>query len=170
MSKLELAKSRRQFLQYLLTGTSFSLATKWLFPQPSNSFELVQSARCNPTSPDILGPFYQPNAPLRNRVGSGYVLTGVVKSVNNCRPLTGAKIELWLVGLDGEYSDRYRATIFSDKNGSYRFESHFPPPYSSRPPHIHLRVTAKNHQELITQHYPIERSKSAQFPLVLIPN
>jgi hypothetical protein len=33
---------------------------------------------CKPTQPDMLGPFYEPGAPVRTSVGSGYVLSGTV--------------------------------------------------------------------------------------------
>jgi protocatechuate 3,4-dioxygenase beta subunit len=42
-------------------------------------------------------------------------------------------------------------------------------PYGSRPPHIHLLVTAPGFAELITQHYPQPVSAMAIFDLVLIP-
>lgn len=36
----------------------------------------VESAvKCPPSKPDALGPFYKPDAPARNVLGSGYVLT-----------------------------------------------------------------------------------------------
>jgi hypothetical protein len=53
---------------------------------------------CKPTPPDALGPFYQPGAPVRDRVGKGYVLRGVVRSADNCAPLAGARLEFWLAG------------------------------------------------------------------------
>ena len=31
---------------------------------------------CQPTPYDEIGPFYRPNAPVRSRVGKGYVLKG----------------------------------------------------------------------------------------------
>jgi hypothetical protein len=35
-------------------------------------------ANCKPTQPDMLGPFYEPGAPVWPSVGSGYVLSGAV--------------------------------------------------------------------------------------------
>jgi hypothetical protein len=37
-----------------------------------------RSADCKPTQPDMLGPFYEPGAPVRTSVGSGYELSGRV--------------------------------------------------------------------------------------------
>jgi protocatechuate 3,4-dioxygenase beta subunit len=125
--------------------------------------------RCPPTAPDADGPFYRPGAPVRNSIGKGYLLMGEVKSAADCAPISGAKVEIWMNGPDGRYDDRWRATLFSGSNGRYFFESHFPLPYGSRPPHIHLLVTAPGFAELVTQHYPQPGSGAAIFDLVLIP-
>lgn len=106
---------------------------------------------------------------MRSSVGDGYELNGVVRSTADCAPISKATIELWLAGPDGEYRGDYRATVISDENGAYRFESHSPPPYSGRPSHIHMRVTAPGYQELVTQHYPQSDQTEAVFDLVLQP-
>lgn len=128
------------------------------------------SIGCTPTVPDAEGPFYKPNAPLRNSVGKGYELSGTVISSKDCSPILQARVELWMAGPDGEYRDDFRATLIVDDSGEYQFESHRPPSYLSRPPHIHIRVTADGYQTLITQHYPKKGSSSEEFDLVLIPD
>jgi len=129
-----------------------------------------QDKTCTPTEPDMLGPFYKPGAPVRSSVGKGYVLSGVVKSSAGCAPIKGAQIEFWLAGPDGKYSDDHRATILSDEKGSYWFESNVPGPYFGRPPHIHVKVSAKGFNTLITQHYPEKGKTSASFDLVVLPS
>lgn len=128
-----------------------------------------KNQRCMPTRQDALGPFYKPNAPLKTSVGKGYLLSGLVKSSKDCSTLEGARIEFWLAGPNGQYDDEHRATLFSDKSGAYRFESNPPPSYSARPPHIHIRVTAKGFKALVTQHYPVEGQTQGTFDLVLTP-
>jgi protocatechuate 3,4-dioxygenase beta subunit len=125
--------------------------------------------KCRPTEPDALGPFYKPGAPVRASVGQGYVLSGRVQAAPTCRPLPGAQLELWLAGPDGNYDEAHRATLFADDTGAYRFESNFPPRYSFRPPHIHMRVSAPVYQTLVTQHYPQEGQSQGIFDLVLAP-
>lgn len=125
--------------------------------------------RCPPTPRDSEGPFYKPGAPERSSVGEGYLLEGTVRSALDCSPLPNARIEFWLAGPDGSYDDRYRATVFPGSDGGYRFESHFPPGYGYRPPHIHVRVAADGYSALITQHYPEEGDLRADLDLVLIP-
>jgi protocatechuate 3,4-dioxygenase beta subunit len=122
---------------------------------------------CRPTEPDMLGPFYKPDAPVRSSVGEGYVLHGTVRAAPECTPVANARVEFWLTGPDGHYNDEHRATLFSDAAGRYRFTSNFPQAYSGRPPHIHIRVSAENFKTLVTQHYPQAGNNRDNFDLVL---
>ena len=126
------------------------------------------SANCEPTQPDMLGPFYEPGAPVRTSVGSGYVLSGAVLAAEECKPIGSARIEFWLANPRGEYDDAHRATVFASERGGYRFESNVPVSYGGRPPHIHLRVRAPGYEELVTQHYPKPGQRKANFDLVLV--
>jgi catechol 1,2-dioxygenase len=126
------------------------------------------TSKCRVTPADSLGPFYEPGAPVRSKVGTGgYVLRGRVLSLTTCRPIGRARIEFWLVNEQGEYDDAHRATLVAGRDGRYRFESNKPIGYSGRPPHIHIRVAARGFRTLVTQHYPRGSSTSAVFPLVL---
>ncbi len=58
--------------------------------------------QCEPTVEDEMVPFYRPDAPYRNSVGTGYLLVGTVKAAHDCRPIPSAKIELWMTGPDGQ--------------------------------------------------------------------
>jgi len=124
---------------------------------------------CKPTPPDMLGPFYRPDAPVRGSVGKGYLLKGAVRSSKDCASIAGARIEFWLAGPNGEYDDEHRATVIADNSGAYTFESNFPPPYSRRPPHIHIKVGAPGFRTLVTQHYLKKGAKEGSFDLVLVP-
>ncbi len=123
---------------------------------------------CKPTQPDMLGPFYEPDAPVRTSVGSGYVLSGTVLAADDCKLIRNARIEFWLANPNGEYDDAHRATVFAGERGGYRFESNVPVPYGGRPPHIHVRVTAPGFEEMVTQHYPYPGQTKADFDLVLV--
>jgi protocatechuate 3,4-dioxygenase beta subunit len=92
-----------------------------------------------------------------------------VISSADCTPIAKAVIELWLTGPDGSYDDNHRATIFSNDSGQYRFERNFPPAYSGRPPHIHIRVSANGYKTLATQHYPANGQNAGEFDIVLVP-
>jgi catechol 1,2-dioxygenase len=125
-------------------------------------------ANCKPTQPDMLGPFYEPGAPVRTRVGSGYVLSGSVLAAEECKPLPNARIEFWLANSRGDYDDAHRATVFAGERGEYRFKSNVPVSYGGRPPHIHVRVMVPGYEELVTQHYPERGQRKANFDLVLL--
>jgi protocatechuate 3,4-dioxygenase beta subunit len=125
------------------------------------------ASRCAPTRADALGPFYEPGAPVRSKVGSGYVLRGRVLTTG-CRAIARARIEFWLANPQGQYDDAHRATMFARRDGRYQFESNRPPSYGSRPPHIHIRVSARGFRTLVTQHYPRGQRTSAVFNLVLV--
>ena len=125
-------------------------------------------ANCKPTQPDMLGPFYEPDAPVRTSVGSGYVLSGTVLAAGDCKLIRNARIEFWLANPKGEYDDAHRATVFAGERGGYHFESNMPVSYGGRPPHIHVRVTAPSFEELVTQHYPQPGQTKADFDLVLV--
>jgi len=133
-------------------------------------FSFVEAETCKPTEPDMLGPFYKAGAPVRSSVGKGYVLSGVVRSSKDCSPIKGAQIEFWLAGPDRQYDNSHRATVYSDTEGSFRFESNYPEPYYGRPPHIHIRVSAGGFRTLVTQHYPEKGKSRATFDLVLLPS
>jgi protocatechuate 3,4-dioxygenase beta subunit len=123
---------------------------------------------CKPTQPDMLGPFYEPGAPVRTSVGSGYVVSGTVLAAAECKPIPNTHIEFWLANPRGDYDDAHRATVLASKRGEYRFESNVPVSYGGRPPHIHVRVRAPGYEELVTQHYPQRGQRKANFDLVLV--
>ena len=155
-------------------GGSESGSSRTAEPSKSPSAETGEShaggepADCKPTQADMLGPFYEPGAPVRASVGSGYVLSGAVLAADDCKPISNARIEFWLANPRGEYDDAHRATMFACERGAYRFESNVPVSYGGRPPHIHVRVTAPGFEELVTQHYPKPGQKEAHFDLVLV--
>jgi protocatechuate 3,4-dioxygenase beta subunit len=123
---------------------------------------------CKPTQPDMLGPFYEPGAPVRTRVGSGYVLSGTVLAAEECKPIPNAHIEFWLANSRGDYDDAHRATVYASQRGRYRLESNGPVSYGGRLPHIHVLVRAPGYEELATQHYPQRGQRKANFDLVLV--
>lgn len=130
---------------------------------------LSKEYQCQPTREDEMGPFYRKGAPLRSIIGEGYLLAGQVKSAVDCTPIPTALIELWQTAPNGRYDDAHRAAIITGSSGYYQLETDFPAEYLTRPPHIHIRVSAPGHQTLVTQHYLKRGAKTATFDLVLLP-
>jgi protocatechuate 3,4-dioxygenase beta subunit len=156
----------------VVAGMLCSMGARTAFSGQKQGFHSqLQAARtkCEPTPADYLGPFYIAGAPVRASVGKGYELGGIVRSSDNCVPIANAKIELWLTNSEGVYDDDHRATIYSDDSGAYYFESNFPPGYSGRPSHIHIRISVSGFKTLATQHYPESGSRNGVFDIVLDP-
>ena len=125
------------------------------------------AAACPPTAADMLGPFYVAGAPQRNQTGDGLVVSGVVRSTRECRPLSGATIEWWSANPRGEYDDAHRATQVADGEGRYRYVTDMPGKYPGRPVHVHVKVTAAGHKALVTQVYPTPNQATIAFDFVL---
>ncbi len=153
----------------LISKTAACALLLTLLASCENTTKTLPVKDCTPTPYDEIGPFYRPDAPMRNKVGSGYLLSGHVLSTSECTPLPEAKLEFWLVNENVEYDDAHRATVIADSKGRYTFESNKPMDYVGRLPHIHMRITAKGHEELITQHYPQKDAVRAEFDIVLPP-
>lgn len=128
----------------------------------------AQTIECA-TGNDILGPFYRANAPFRtalnilNEAGTPIVIRGQVLGGEDCSiPLPEAIVDVWHADDQGEYDNstsdfKFRGRIETDTQGHYEFMSILPAPYDNggqfRPRHIHYRVHAEGHEELITQLY-----------------
>ena len=129
--------------------------------------------QCRGTPRDQLGPFYLRNAPEHSELcasGSGgkerLEVTGRVLGAD-CKPLTGALVEVWHADAAGDYSGfapqapgkkddpacLLRASIKTDAEGRYRFITIVPAEYPGRPRHIHYRVSHAAHAPLVTQLY-----------------
>lgn len=124
------------------------------------------NSRCQLTQGSGGDPFYKPNAPVRSRVGTGFVLTGIVRSGIDCAAMRGTRVELWLRGPDGLYDDVHRGMVITDGNGRYRFESNFP---GGGLPHIHVRVAAPGYRPLETRYVPRAGATTGVLDLVLEP-
>jgi protocatechuate 3,4-dioxygenase beta subunit len=133
-----------------------------------NAAASAQPASCTPTKPDMLGPFYKPDAPERAVTGHGLVVSGTVRSSKGCGPLRGARIEWWSADGRGEYQDELRATQVTGADGTFRYETVAPGRYPGRPPHLHLKITAPGHRTLVTQLYPREGQQAIATDLVLV--
>ena len=141
-----------------------------------------------PTTTDILGPWYRPGAPFRTNLNpSGFnseilQLSGTVYKEDGKTPMNNCLIEIWQCNKDGLYDNTsdefvYRASQQVKAGGRYSFSTGIPVAYPSeadptqyRPAHIHMRISAKGRQDLITQLYfkgdpNLETDPSTKSPL-----
>ncbi len=121
---------------------------------------------CDPTTSDIQGPFYTPNAPDRMKIypdgapGTLLFLTGTVY-YNDCEtPLPDAVVDVWQADDGGAYDNsgfNYRGVTKTNAQGSYSIETILPGKYLNgaqfRPRHIHFKFQGANSPELTTQLY-----------------
>jgi protocatechuate 3,4-dioxygenase beta subunit len=126
------------------------------------------AARCAPTLDDGAGPFGRGAPPVRAKIGTGHVLTGLVLSTD-CRPIGRAAVHLWQANRRGVYTRAGSGTVFTNRFGRFRFEGPPPVSYEGRPPHIHLRIVARDHEQLLTRYVRAPRARSGSIRVVLRP-
>ena len=123
----------------------------------------VNSSRsCKPTLDDGVSPSYIPNTPERTVVGHGHVVTGVVLSSVDCKPIANARLEFWPEEEGLGHPDSSRATFFTDQDGRYRFECNMPE-------HIHMRISASGYKTIGVNSYHPEGKAEGSFNIVLEP-
>jgi protocatechuate 3,4-dioxygenase beta subunit len=105
---------------------------------------------------------------MRARTGRGHVLTGTVRSALGCGPLRGAQVQFWQANKKGQYTRALSATVLTDRSGRFRYMSPVPVSYEGREPHIHIRVIAHGHRQLLSRYVP-RASRRGSIRLVLIP-
>ncbi|MEP6775950.1 MAG: carboxypeptidase-like regulatory domain-containing protein, partial [Chloroflexota bacterium] len=135
-------------------------------PLPEAPAFLPVHQKCEATHDDSdmdSGAGFVPEAPLRQSVGNGLVLTGSVMSSIDCAPILGAKIEM-RPEVGGSHPDSLRATLFTNGLGTFRFETDFPE-------HIHMRVSAHGFKTIIANEYHTSPGRFVDsFNIVLVPD
>jgi len=155
---------RRTFIKLSLLGTAVAGTTPGSF---------LIGIDCDPTSNDILGPFWDQNHPYRtvlahtDEPGTRIYISGTVWA-NDCEtPIQNAIVDVWHANDDGCYTvfeecnlgnpeeDPYnlRGQMLTNENGEYAFESIWPGHYGNRPKHFHYKISTPEDQELVTQCY-----------------
>lgn len=141
------------------------------------------AATCGLTPPQTEGPFYPgeanftadndltwvPGSP-RRALGQVIYVDGVV-TVQNCRPIEGANVEIWQACETCSYNSpkdenpaprdpyfKYWGETYTDANGRYSFKSILPGAYPNddtwtRPAHIHFKIAKRGFHGLTTQMY-----------------
>jgi protocatechuate 3,4-dioxygenase, beta subunit len=161
--------ARRSLLLRSAGLIATTAAPAWLTPA------LAQGKTLRPTPGQTEGPYYPVALPadtdfdlLRNgsaayAKGQPAWVTGTVTDTRGT-PLAGGVIEIWQCDQDGHYhhpGDGGKADpafqgfgkLTLGKDGSYRFRTLKPAPYSGRTPHIHVKVKLDGKELLTTQFY-----------------
>lgn len=117
------------------------------------------------TEDNIEGPFYKPGAPERSVLvepgmrGTRLTVSGRVLSTRGA-PLEGALLDVWHANAEGRYDNEgftLRGRLSTDRSGYYRIQTILPRYYragkTTRPAHIHVKVSAPGFPLLTTQLY-----------------
>ena len=81
---------------------------------------------------------YRPNAPLVDRLGQGFWVTGTVRRAGDGAPLQGVRIQIWAATtLGGEREPRNHGSVLTAADGSFRLETEQIVPNFGQP-HAHL--------------------------------
>lgn len=117
---------------------------------------------CDPTIPNIEGPFYRIGAPERTDLyipteGPRLTIVGEVVG-HDCLPIPGAWLDFWQADSLGIYDNasedyRFRGQQFADERGEYILVTNLPGVYPGRPKHIHVKVQGEIDDVLTTQLY-----------------
>src|SRR4051812_12718014 len=128
------------------------------------------AATCKATPDDGFGPFGQGLPPIRAKTGTGHVLSGVVLSAVDCKPIRGAQVQFWQSNAKGVYTKKLSATVLSRRDGTFRYESPRPVAEEGFPGHIHVRVIAKGYEALLSRVVPAKGAKRTSVRFVLVPS
>jgi len=154
------ARCRRRFLG-IVASVPVAVLGAHLLP-------LAEAQQCFPTSSDIEGPYYLPNAPRRielagpQELGQPLIIRGTVFGGDCKSAISGVLLDIWQADANGHYHNenenyRLRGQVLTDKNGRYEFASILPGRYKQgggfRPAHIHFVVAHADFKELTTQLY-----------------
>ena len=92
-------------------------------PAPARPPRASAPRRCEPTRSNPGGTNnYIPDAPPADSLGSGFVITGLVRAADGCKPLEDVRIQVWLATETGGEQDN-RASVRTGADGRYRIET-----------------------------------------------
>jgi protocatechuate 3,4-dioxygenase beta subunit len=122
------------------------------------------AATCSPTPSS--GPGADPSPPLRARIGTGHVLTGVVLTPG-CTPIARARVSFWQSNRKGVYTPAGTGAVLTSRSGRFSFQGPRPTTNDGRPGHIHIKVQAAGFETLYTEYFPPQGSRRGSIRLVL---
>jgi protocatechuate 3,4-dioxygenase beta subunit len=104
------------------------------------------------------GPYYKTGSPATAKLyqkgipGERVTLSGLVLDTQS-QPLAGAWLDFWQADGDGHYDNvgfKLRGHQYTDKAGGYSITTVLPGSYPGRTPHIHVKVRATPHSQVLT--------------------
>jgi len=162
---------RKDFLKKGVFGFATILTGAKIARDNKKQNDLVED-ECDVSPRETKGPFptKTPSQMVQSNIKSdraGVALLinlTIVNKTNNCKPLTGAHVDIWHCDKDGNYSEYgnhpmqrtdltsahfLRGRQITDANGNVSFLSVYPGWYHGRAPHIHIEVFDKSGASLL---------------------
>ena len=143
-------------------------------PSPDIAINIPKDCNGEATPNSIEGPYYKEGSPQRTELrekritGDKFVLTGYVFDIN-CNPVVGAWVDFWQADANGEYDNvnyQLRGHQFTDAQGRYYLETVVPGQYTTRTPHIHVKVQPTESSPIVTaQLYFPGNTRNAEDPI-----
>lgn len=107
--------NRRSFLA-VSTAASATLLSASLPVVAQSGFAPTQTMRGGSNN-------YRPNAPLVDKLGDGFLMSGMVREAGSGKPLEGVRIQIWAATvLGGEPDPVNHGSVLTARDGSYRLE------------------------------------------------
>jgi protocatechuate 3,4-dioxygenase beta subunit len=159
----------------LLAGVATYVAQPFgMGPPVGTVLTAAEKANCGITAQVTEGPYFvsgtaalvNNNLNFTNLPGTPIAISGhVYEGLDNTKPVSNAKIELWHTDDAGAYHPNnngpitnyksediaIRGFILTNDKGEYAFTSIYPGAYSGRTRHIHVKVTAPGKSMVTTQ-------------------
>ena len=110
---------------------------------------------------------YIPDAPEQDSLGSGFVVTGLVRAADGCEPLEGVRVQVWLATETGGEQDN-RASVRTGDDGRYRIETDPTVPQFGEP-NIHVGYDDGDYREVFIRRVVDLDDKRAVVDLTLTP-
>jgi len=122
--------NRRRFL--IGSGLSTALVASGMSsPALAQSLKPTQTMRGGSNN-------YRPNAPLVEKLGDGFDISGKVRLAGQGQPIQNARIQIWAATtIGGEREPRNHGSVLTQADGSYHLEMHQIVPNFGQP-HAHL--------------------------------
>lgn len=143
----------RRFRTHLPMRLGLALAAAFLPALPA----LAQSGGCTATESMPGGRNnYVPGAPLVADLGTGFVVSGIVRDVATCAPVPNARVQVWTATeRGGEREPSNRGSVMTDADGRFRLETSPVVPQFGQP-HVHIAYDDKTYKTLFLR--PVLRS------------
>ncbi|MBO9472237.1 twin-arginine translocation signal domain-containing protein [Shimia sp. R10_1] len=154
--------SRRRFIVGAgLTGTA--LATGLVSPAQAAGLKPTQTMRGGSNN-------YRPNAPMVDRLGTGFFVHGTVLRAGSGAPIANTRIQIWAATtLGGEREPRNHGSVLTRADGTYSLEMEQIVPNFGQP-HAHLAYDDGAYKTLFLRPVmPSARDTSLQVDFVLAP-